>query len=114
MTKWEEWVQVFHPTAPPTKLQPKLSVQLGVLPHWLIWHMASCVPIRFSFFFVLQNPTIPSQLCSQVEAAVHDFHVEIEKLPSNLKENRLDYYFQAISNFMTETLRLFVTQEELT
>lgn len=28
--------------------------------------------------------TVPSQLCSQVEVAVHDFHVEIKKLPNNL------------------------------
>lgn len=28
--------------------------------------------------------TVPSQLCSQAEVAVHDFHGEIKRLPSNL------------------------------
>lgn len=75
----------FSPHSPPSKFQAKLSVQPGLLPHWLIsWHMetASPVPGRFSFSFY--KNTIPSQLCSQVEAAVRDFHVETEKLPSNL------------------------------
>lgn len=30
--------------------------------------------------------TVPSQLCSQAEVAVHDFHGEIKRLPSNLQK----------------------------
>lgn len=54
----------------------------------LIRSSCSLIQEEWTSSFMLQKKTtkntVPSRLCSQVEVAVHDFHVEIKKLPSNL------------------------------
>lgn len=117
MTQWEKLVQVFHPTAFPTKFQPKLSLQPGLLPHCLIsWHMGTASPLhgRFSFFFFSppKHYTFTTVFTSRSSSSWFSCRKrETAKYP--IKESSLHYYFQAISYFMSETLRLSVTQEEL-